>query len=239
MPPKSNQLKLPEPLWLSHATSQEYAYNRMRHSLMIGAIAPGCAITIRGLATALGLSPTPVREALRRLSSENALTVLENRRIMVPEMNSRRFEELITLRCTLECYAAERAIPYLTDILIDDLKRIDALMDEALTRRDFDGLVLLNQRFHSAIYRANPNQIVMPMVESLWLQLGPFQRLAMTYVDDFYRVDRHKEILSALRKRDPITVGMAIEADVRDGVGRLGREALKKIWVTPWQPKQL
>ena len=229
MPPKSNQMKLPEPFWLSHATSQEYAYNRLRHSLMIGAIAPGCAITIRGLATALGLSPTPVREALRRLSSENALAVLENRRIMVPEMNSRRFEELIALRCTVECHAAERAIPYLTDIVIDDLERIDARMDDALKQREFDGLVLLNQRFHSAIYTANPNQMVMPMVESLWLQLGPFQRLAMTYVEDFYQVDRHKEILNALRKRDPITVAMAIEADVRDGVGRLGREALKKI----------
>ncbi len=227
--PKSHQMKLPEPVWLSHATSQEYAYNRLRHSLMIGAIAPGCAITIRGLATTLGLSPTPVREALRRLSSENALTVLENRRIMVPKMNSRRFEELIALRCTLECHAAERAIPYVTEILIDDLERIDARMDEALKQREFDELVLLNHRFHSGIYTANPTQMVMSMVESLWLQLGPFQRMAMSYVDDFYRVDRHKEILSALRKRDPIAVAMAIEADVRDGVGRLGREALRKI----------
>ncbi len=196
---------------------------------MIGAIAPGCAITIRGLATTLGLSPTPVREALRRLSSENAIAVLENRRIMVPEMNSRRFEELIALRCTLECHAAERAIPYLTEIVIDDLERIDARMDEALKQREFDELVLLNHRFHSGIYTANPTQVVMSMVESLWLQLGPFQRMAMTYVDDFYRLDRHKEILSALRKRDPIAVAMAIEADVRDGVGRLGREALRKI----------
>jgi DNA-binding GntR family transcriptional regulator len=67
------------------------------------------------------------------------------------------------------------------------------------------------------------------MIESLWLQLGPFHRVATRYVGDNYTVDRHKEILAALRARDPIAVSMAIEADIRDGVGRLGREALRKI----------
>lgn len=227
--PKTEALRLPELPQQMNATSQEYAYNRLRHSLVIGAIAPGRAITIRGLAAALGLSPTPVREALRRLSSENALAVLENRRIMVPEMNSRRFEELIALRSTIECHAAERAIPYITEILVDDLARIDARMDDALQYGDSEALVLLNQRFHSGIYTANPNPVAMPMIESLWLQLGPFQRVAVQHVGEYYPVDRHKEILGALRARDPIAVSMAIEADIRDGVGRLGREALRKI----------
>ena len=69
----------------------------------------------------------------------------------------------------------------------------------------------------------------MPMMESLWLQLGPFQRVAARHVADHYTVDRHKEIVAALRRRDPIALTMAIESDIRDGVGRLGREALKKI----------
>ncbi|WP_235912078.1 GntR family transcriptional regulator [Mesorhizobium xinjiangense] len=210
-------------------TSQEYAYARLRHSLMIGAIAPGRAITIRGLVEALEVSPTPVREALRRLSSEHAVTVLENRRIMVPEMNGRRFEELVALRCTLECHAAERALPYISEPLIDDLSRIDARIDEALNVPDHETSVLLNQRFHTGIYSAHPEQIVMPMVESLWLQLGPFQRIAANYVGDYYRVDRHQEILKALRNRDPIALTMAVEADIRDGVGRLGREAMRRI----------
>lgn len=227
--PKTEALRLPEPPQQAHATSQEYAYNRLRHSLMIGAIPPGRAVTIRGLADALGLSPTPVREALRRLSSENALAVLENRRIMVPTMNSRRFEELIALRCTIECHAAERAIPYVNEVLVDDLVRIDGRMDAALREGDPEALILLNQRFHAALYSANPDQVAMPMIESLWLQLGPFHRVAVRYVGEHYPVDRHKEIIGALRARDPIALSMGIEADIRDGVGRLGREALRKI----------
>lgn len=222
-------MKLPELPRQPRMTSQQYAYARLRHSLMIGAIEPGRAITIRGLSEALDLSPTPVREALRRLSSEHAVTVLENRRIMVPEMHSRRFEELVALRCTLECHAGERAIPYISDALIEDLDRIDARINQALADRDHEMQIMLNQRFHAGIYSANPEQLVMPMVESLWLQLGPFQRVAAQYVADDYLIDRHQEILDALRKRDPIALAMAIEADVRDGVGRLGREAIRKI----------
>ena len=52
---------------------------------------------------------------------------------------------------------------------------------------------------------------------------------AVRYVGEHYPVDRHKEIIGALRARDPIAVSLAIEADIRDGVGRLGREALRRI----------
>lgn len=222
-------LKLPEVPRLPRMTAQQYAYARLRHSLMIGAIAPGRAITIRGLAEALGVSPTPIRESLGRLSSDGAITVLENRRIMVPVMHSRRFEELVALRCAIECHAAERALPYVSDALIDELDRFDKRMNEAVANRDHELLVTLNQRFHAGIYSANPEQMVMPMVESVWLQLGPFQRVAAEYVTDYYPVDRHQEILAALRKRDPIALAMAVEADIRDGVGRLGREAIRQI----------
>lgn len=200
---------------------------------MIGAIAPGRAITIRDIADAMYLSATPVREALRRLSSEHALVVLENRRIRVPEMTVTRFEELVSLRCALEVYAAKRAIPYVNKVLVDRLERIDTRMDEAVANDDWGSIVTLNQRFHGGIYTASPDQVVMPMIESLWLQLGPFLGVAVKYQKDFYLVDRHKEALEALRRRDPSTVGTAIDADIRDGVSHLRRETLGKILGEP------
>ena len=231
--PKQDALQLPElPLGRAangHATAQEHAYARLRHSILIGAITPGRAITIRGLAEALSLSPTPVREALRRLSSEGALSVLGNRRIVVPEMNPRRFEEMILLRSTLETHAAQRALPFVSDVLVDELERMDHRMDAAVEKGDQESLVILNQDFHARLYSINPEQIVMPMIESVWLQLGPFQRVAARHVGEHYIVDRHKEIIAALRMRDARALAAAIDADVRDGVGRLGREALRRI----------
>ena len=56
-------------------TTQEYVYRRLRNAIMIGAIEPGTSLTMRGLAEMMDLSPTPIREAIRRLSSEHAIEV--------------------------------------------------------------------------------------------------------------------------------------------------------------------
>jgi DNA-binding GntR family transcriptional regulator len=222
-------IALPEFSGPRSLTSQEYAYQRLRQALMFGAVAPGRAITIRDLAEALAVSATPVREALRRLSSEHALLVLRNRRIRVPDISAARVEELVSLRCALEVYAAKRALPYVNNVLIDALARIDERLDEAIANDRWESMVMLNQRFHAGIYTANPNQVLMPMIESLWLQLGPFMGLAARYQKDLYRVDRHQETLEALRRRDSLTLGMAIEADIRDAVNNLDPETLRKM----------
>ncbi len=224
-------LNLPTLPGLVDATASQRAYKRLRHGIMIGRVRPGVALTIRGLAEALEMSPTPVREALRRLMAERALTELDNRRVIVPEMNGRKFEELLALRITLERHAAERSLPYVNQSIIDEMERIDARMDDALLVADYEGIIVLNQRFHTPLYTANPDQLVMPMIESAWLQLGPFLRLAMPGLDAHYTVDRHKEALEALRQRDPIALSIAIEADIRDGISHIGRESLLRAFV--------
>jgi len=222
-------LVLPELEKPDRMTIQEYAYARLRHALMVGSIAPGLPVTIRGLASAMEISPTPVREALRRLSSQNALTVLENRRIVVPEMTAERFHELVSLRCAIESYAAERALPFISEAIINRLAAIDAVMDEAVENQDLKTLIIENQKFHAGLYCSNPDQLSMPMIESIWLQLGPFMRKALQYIGTFYGVDRHKEIIAALRKRDLDQLLQAIHADIHDGVGWFDNDALDKI----------
>lgn len=223
-------LVLPEPPGSpAAATCQEQAYRRLRHSIMVGALQPGRPLTIRGIAEALAMSATPVREALRRLASEGAVSVLENRRVVIPAMTAERFEALVQLRCVLECHAAERALPFLTERRIDEIEGVDHALDDALAANDLSAAVVLNQRFHAGIYAADPHGLVLPMIESLWLQLGPFFRIAVAYVGEHYPVDRHREALAAMRNRDAAALNAAIAADIRDGVGDLGREALAKI----------
>ena len=210
-------------------TSHEYVYARLRYALMTGAIVPGTALKIRALAVYLGISPTPVREALRRLCSESALEVLGNRRIVVPRRNAGRFDELILLRVNLECLAAKRALPYVSNILIEKMALIDEQMDRAAAGRNYNALTVLNQDFHEALYTANPNQSILPLIQSVWLQLGPFQRQVMDRVLNFYEVDRHKEVLDALKTRDTGALCAATEADIRDGIGRAGAEVMEEV----------
>lgn len=212
-------------------TVQESTYQHLRRSIMIGEVRPGVALTIRGLAEKLGVSPTPVREALRRLCAERALTLLDNRRVMVPTMDVQRFEELLALRIALETHAADRALPYINERLIKQLITVDTFIDEAIEKNDYEDAIIGNQQFHADIYRANPDQQVMPMVESIWLQLGPFVRLAVSNLETFYQFDRHQEAIAALRQRDPLALRVAIEADIRDGIGHIGREGLLKDFI--------
>ncbi|SOC37700.1 DNA-binding GntR family transcriptional regulator [Rhizobium subbaraonis] len=210
-------------------TTHEYAHRRLRQAIMVGSIRPGESLTIRGIAEAMESSPTPVREALRRLSSEGALKVLDNRRIMVPKMTAERFGELIALRAVLEKHAARRAVAHITERQIDRLVEIDKAQDEAIARKDNAAALLLNQEFHRTLYTANPDQIIMPMVESVWLQLGPFLGIAMEHVAQLYFVDRHQEAIAALRKRDADAVAEAINADICEGIGGFERAAIENL----------
>ena len=218
---------IPETAANSEWTTQEYVYERLRHAIMVGAIQPGTDLTMRGLAEEMRLSTTPVREAVRRLSSENAVHVKENRRISIPDMTLGRFEELLELRVSLEAHAAERALPYISDIKIDRMTSLDVEMDNAVSENDWDRLTILNQDFHRTLYTVNPDQVTMPVIESIWLQLGPFQRQVIEHLEEFYKIDRHKEILSALRTRDSVTLINATKSDILETLSRAGRKLLE------------
>lgn len=221
-----SDLKIPELAQDDAITTQEYVYQRLKNAIMLGALRPGMSLTMRGLADHLDLSPTPVREALRRLSSELAVVVLGNRRMMIPTMEIERFEELAALRVELETHAAARSLPHVSDVIIDQMAEIDRDMDSQLTSHNYDRLTLLNQAFHRILYQANPHQVIMPAIESVWLRLGPFQRQVIENLSEFYRVDRHKEILDALRSRDQVALNTAISCDIEDSIIHSGRKLL-------------
>ena len=226
---KSQKPEIPEIPHDDGLTTQEYVYLRLRYSIMIGAIPPGTNLTMRGLAEAMGLSPTPIREAVRRLSSEHAVEIKQNRRMAIPNMTMGRFEELVALRVSLESHAAERALPYVSDIIVDKMSSIDQCMDQAIKEDNMEKLTILNQEFHRTLYTVNPNQIVMPTIESIWLQLGPFQRQVIKRLKEFYKIDRHKEIIASLHSRDAAALMVATESDIREGVARSGRQLLTEI----------
>ena len=83
-------------------TVQQRVYEHLRTDIMLGRIAPGEPLTIRGLAEKLGVSAMPAREALRRLAAEQAVELLGNRRIRIPVMSMERFDDLLAARIALE-----------------------------------------------------------------------------------------------------------------------------------------
>lgn len=214
---KKSPIQITPPERDDSVTVTQWVYTSLRDAVMQGQILPGRALTIRELAALLDVSPMPVREALRQLSAEGALEIQGNRRVMVPKMTAMKFTELCEARIAIECHAAARALPYIDSEQLKQLQELDRLIDAAQDEGNLEQISILNQRFHRALYKANPHQITLPLVESLWLQLGPFMRLASSKLQEHYVIDRHNEALAAIRDRDAFALQRAIAADIREG----------------------
>lgn len=207
-------------------TITEWVYDVLRHAVMCGQILPGRSLTLRELAKVLEVSPMPIREALKRLSSEQALEVKENRRIIVPTMTAMKFNELCETRIALETHAATRALPYVDSTIMAQLEVLDDNINYGGELVSMESNITHNHAFHRMLYTANPHQISLPLIESLWLQLGPFLRLSNEKMQDHFAIDRHKEALIAIRQKNPLALQLAIAADIREGFAFVGTPEL-------------
>lgn len=201
-------------------------YRILRERIMSGMVVPGLAITIHGVADSLDVSAMPVREALHRLVADGALEYMDNRRVRVPDMTASKFDEIIASRIALETMAAERALPFIDAVRLTRLQSLDAQLEQAYAQERLEQAISLNFAFHRCLYEANGAGVMLQLLESLWLRLGPFMREATANLAESYRVDRHAEAIQAIADRDVTALKQAIAADIQDGVGHLGRRFL-------------
>ena len=227
---KKEPLEIPLPLRVASQTATQWVYSTLRFAIMSGQICPGRLITIRELASELNVSAMPVREAIRQLAAEHALEILENRRVRVPHMTPMKFTELFEARIALESHTGSRALPYIDTTILDDIQAIDQRIQHARIDLEYDQLITLNQEFHRAIYLANPHQVTLSLIESIWLQLGPFMRQANRNQENKHLINRHNEIIAAIKRKDAFALQVAIAADIREGFSLASQpEQLQKV----------
>ena len=152
-------------------------YAELRKRIVTGHISPNHELSTRGLAGELGVSQTPVRDALSRLSAEGAVSIRSKRRVRVPEMTSERFDDLLRCRLLLEPEAAALALPHLTAANVQRLREIDATLEAAVKSGDAATYMQSNYDFHFTLYRAQPQKTLTQLIETLWLQFGPYMRV--------------------------------------------------------------
>ena len=164
----------------------------------------------------------PVREAVRRLVALGALEIRSTRRISVAQMTEDRFQEIWAARSLLEPEIAARALPHANQALIQELQTIDDELSATIERGDPDRYSLKNWEFHFALYRASQCPIMLRLIESVWLQFGPFQRLVTGRLGTSYLVDQHQAAIEALKSNDEAALREAIRLDIQDGMERMG-----------------
>jgi DNA-binding GntR family transcriptional regulator len=193
---------------------KDRVYDELRQALMLGYFQPGKPITIPELAETFGTSHMPVREALRRLVSEQALVTLSNRSVAVPELTLARYEDLLRTRMLLEGAAAFWAASSITDQDLTHLKSLNQEISNLQDRAEPRLFLSKHQELHFTVYRAARSPISIPIIEILWLQIGPYHHLMFDSKRFRLETDHHQSLIDALAKRDGAGAREAVEADL-------------------------
>ncbi|MFK7834750.1 MAG: GntR family transcriptional regulator [Sulfitobacter sp.] len=201
--------------------AHQLVYEALRVMILFGDLAPGQAVTIQGLTETLNAGMTPVREALRRLIAEGALTHKGNRRVSVPVLTPNCADELGFMRKTLEPELAHRAALRMSDKTLDQLQSCDTDLNTAIAQGDVGGYLTQNYRFHALIYLTANAPIISATVDRLWLRFGPSLRVVCGRFGTSNLPDKHQDLLDAFADKDADTARAAMAADVTQGVQQI------------------
>ncbi|WP_170328406.1 GntR family transcriptional regulator [Ruegeria arenilitoris] len=202
----------------SHGATHDRVYRTLRSRIMHGEMAPGQALTLRGIGKEFGVSMTPAREAVRRLAAEGALFLSTSGRVSTPELTNDRIEELAALRALLEVELASRALPRAHMALIDRLQSINMNVAEMVTKRDAVGYIRTNLEFHRTLYLRAQAPAMLAIAETVWLQLGPTMRALYGRLRRTDPPHNHKLIIAALQAGDEPGLRLAVRSDVTQGL---------------------
>jgi DNA-binding GntR family transcriptional regulator len=182
---------------------KDWAYDTIKESILNLRSSPGTQLHIEDLADQMGISRTPIREALLRLESDGLVRVVPRVGFFVTEITRRDLEELFELRALLEGYAAEKAASLLTE---DELAHIDRVLEtgvSAVEQGDLDNFLETEIAFHTLLIERAPNRQLIAMMESLQdltyreriLSLESLENVRESCIE-------HRRIVEALRQRD-------------------------------------
>lgn len=181
-------------------TREELVTDAIRQAILEGQFRPGDKLDQQELADTLGVSRSPIREALRTLVAEELVTHFPHRGAVVTERSMEELRELLFIRKLLEGAAARRAVPCMNETR---LAQLEAILNEAEQTDDLKRILTLNNQFHATIYNTFNQPYLTAMIQQLRNKVAPYNRL---YLDLDYTKDAawddHRRIYEACRAGD-------------------------------------
>ena len=195
------------------------AYTQVRAMIMDGEIGPGELIREGDMSTRLGMSRTPLREALHRLQAEKVVVVVPYKGYLVADLSEDELENIYNVREVLEGFAAELAASRATRV---DLAHMDDLlqeMSEAMSEKSDQKLGQLNRQLHLQVAIAAHNPYLVDTLSNIGDIINRFRPTALR--SESRRVqahDEHAAIVDAIRARDVQKAGDVARAHVREAL---------------------
>ena len=178
-------------------------FSRIQNDILNGVYQPGDSLTEKKLCEELGVSRTPVREALRQLELEELVQSTRNKGVVVTGVTSKDIEEIYIIRMMIEGLAARWATEHITPEEIQELK--DALdLEEFYTmKKDADHILKIDSKFHDILFRASKSKPLMHMLRTFHHYVQRARNASFESPDRAKKVlEEHKAIFDAVVEGD-------------------------------------
>ena len=195
---------------------RDVVFNTLRQAILKGELKPGERLMEIQLANKLGVSRTPVREAIRKLELEGLVLMIPRKGAEVAEITRQDMEDVLEVRTALEELAVKDACDHITDAQLSELKKASSEFKKALLEgKDLVTCADADMHFHDVILSATNNRRLIQMLNNLSEQM---YRYRMEYLKDERThknlIEEHDAIRRALKRHDKVKAGAAIRVHI-------------------------
>lgn len=180
---------------------RDVVFENIRTAIMEGTLRPGERLMEIQLAEQLGVSRTPVREAIRKLELEGLVIMLPRKGAYVASISKKDLVDILELRVGLEGMAAYYAAERISEDEIKELENISKVLEDYIKKNDLENMLKEDENFHNFIFEATGNARLKSTMLSIW---EPVYRFRLKYMSDYSLavniIEEHNKIMEALKK---------------------------------------
>ena len=224
-------MKLPPIRLDSYQPLREVVCEALRDAITKGILKPGERLMEIQLAEELGVSRTPVREAIRKLELEGYVIMMPRRGTYVANLSIRDVNEVFEIRTSLESLASGLAAERITVEELDNLQRLLVQIGIYIEKNDMEKIVETDTAFHGLLYQASRNQRLAGIISNLREQLTQFRKTSMSFPGRLKEtLEEHRAIVEAIAQGDVRSAQKAAERHMEKSEQTLmtSMDALKK-----------
>lgn len=196
---------------------RDIIFNTLREAIIIGELKPGERLMEVHLAETMGVSRTPVREAIRKLELEGFVTMIPRKGAHVAELTVKNIMDVLELRASLDGLAASLAAKRITDNELEHLKSVSSCLNEYIEKGNLQGSIKKDIEFHDIIYKSSRNDKLIQIIDNLREQVLRFRVL---YLKDYRSaknlIKEHLEIFEYIKSRDSANAQKAAEQHIKN-----------------------
>ena len=187
----------------SYKPLREVVSETLRDAIVNGILQPGERLMEIQLAEELGVSRTPVREAIRKLELEGFVVMVPRRGTYVADLSLKDINEVFEIRTALDVLAAGLAVERITDEELEEMERLLVHIGEYIDSEDMDRIVEADGQFHDLLYIASRNDRLVGIINNLREQFTRFRSISIAYPGRLKNTwEEHRRLLEAIAQRD-------------------------------------